>query len=487
MSNKVIVWLTLVVAVAMLIARWWYVVGIPPLNIGIPVVVVIAGLVYLAIDVLRRVVFSDIVATSIILITVLASTIISWSGFIKQNPTSFTLTTVGLFFTVILITVIRHNATLWKSWKEGLIGAVILFIGLFLLGITQPYGEWVWSSADQLHIAGTARSLLVFNFDLFHFQLGLPLLLAPFIMIANLWQVQDAHLLANLLNSMVLPVHIIIIVPLIIGLIVRTVADKYRVLYGAVAGMGLLAYRLFPPAFVPSRNEAIVPLGFYGLIYSPEIIGLLFVAIAVRVLYRLSWNPVVVGALAGITLWTSERHLLVVGPLLALLFTVPTKRMDALRTSVVAGLVMIPQLLYFRIFYKGWLFPNREYIWERHAERWVGAVENRYGFIPVELPERIDLAYLPTNLPQVLIGNWWWLTLFIGVIIAAFYILNRKWRLWVFCSIVVASHIILSTVYINIVVSWRYNFIVMPLVIAVTIAVTATLSRRYITKYKDRL
>jgi hypothetical protein len=102
---------------------------------------------------------------------------------------------------------------------------------------------------------------------------------------------------------------------------------------------------------------------------------LLLTAVGAYVLTRRTWSWLVLGVTIGSILAVHERHLLIAVPLMGLLFTLD--RRSALRTGLVAADFMVPQLVYFRLVYGGWLFPNRSHAWEKRTAAWTARANDR--------------------------------------------------------------------------------------------------------------
>jgi len=476
-----------IAAVALPVAHWWTVTGVPRWTLALASLVGLALFLALAVAVLRRVLVDTHhpLWRSVIVVscTSAAVTAASWAGVATTSTPPVALLAVGSVAAAIGVSLIRHHEGLWGAWLIGAPATLLLVGGVWaLVPGTPPLGELVWSTSDQTALANMTRLLLEFGFAPFYYMAGSSVVLAPAAFGVGAWNIPDAQVLANILNLLMLPSTVAVVVPVALGLCGRAVVGPGRratTATTAAIGAVLLAYAILPPDFVLERNAELVPLRLSGLVFGPEIVGLLFVAVAVAVLADPSrpWSPVLVGSLTGLAAISTERNLLLVLPFALLLLTVPGQRARIARAGAVAVAVVLPQLLYFRLRYDSWIFPNRHQPWaEERADRAVSLYSENYDF-PIE-GRPLDTAYLSTNLPATLAGNWWLLGLLVLGVAIAWSLDPRRWRLWAFCLGVSTALVLLSAAFINIVVSWRYNFLVAPLAaVPALAAVSMTWSR----------
>jgi hypothetical protein len=356
-----------------------------------------------------------------------------------------------------------------EVWLTGLPAVVVLVTVVVGVADTSAWPDLVWERADQIALTETAFSLLAGDANRFHYLLALPAGLAAIITVSGFSG--TAIDVANSLNLVLLPVTVGVIVPASFGLFGRSVVrGPSATVWATLLAIPTALYLAFPPDWVPERNAALVPLRLTGLVYAPEVLALLLAAIGAYVLARRTWSWTILGVTMGSIVAVHERHLLIAAPLVCLLFTLD--RRCAARTSLVAAACLVPQLMYFRLVYGGWFFPNRSHVWDQRTASWARRASDRYD-VGTDAPNRLDLAYVSTNLPDVLAGTWWlWLPAAVGFV-AALLLRRSDWRLWLFCGALTAVVVVSSAAYINLVVQWRYNFLAIPLMFLPGVAALA--------------
>jgi hypothetical protein len=92
---------------------------------------------------------------------------------------------------------------------------------------------------------------------------------------------------------------------------------------------------------------------------------------------------------------------------------------------------------------------------------------------------------LDTNLPQILVQNWWLYALLLAGVIGAFLIRPVQWRLWSYCISAALITLFMSAIWINIDVTWRYNWWIAPLS-AVPFAAVINMSTRFLLGRRGR-
>jgi hypothetical protein len=365
----------------------------------------------------------------------------------------------------------------------GLLAGLILFTD-----VSTDIGNLVWEGSDQTSYTLLSRQLLRFQFQDFYFLVGVPALLSPVTFLLMGLSHADALTFANAVNVVVFPIQIGVFLPLSIGLLARAASPMSRkpgFWTAGLVGAVFLTYITFPPAFVPERNARLVPLRLVGGVLGPEILGLLFIAVAVAVLAMplKQWDPVLVGSVLGVALISAERHWLLVAPFLILMFTLRSREHLPSKTMAVATAIAVPQFLYFRLAYGSWFFPNRTSVQLARIDERAVSYQDRYDF-PIS-GEALDISYLDTNLPQILVQNWWLYALLLAGVIGAFLIRPVQWRLWSYCISAALITLFMSAIWINIDVTWRYNWWIAPLS-AVPFAAVINMSTRFLLGRRGR-
>lgn len=384
-------------------------------------------------------------------------------------------------------------------WQLG--GAVVLWnvaLAAYLVvgPDLPPWGLLVWETSDQADFYEMSVSLLRGRFERFDYQLGMPALVAPASLLTS-HGVDDPTLPtgrgllagANLANTFLLPVFAIVVLPAFLWLVARAACHGIGVRARSVhvgVGMALTAvavhaYLLRPPDYVAARNASLVPRRVLGLVFSMEPLGFVALAAGLVVLARRdrTWSPAVVGLLAGLTATLSERFIPTILLFVAVLFAVRAQRRLAIRAAAVGFLAFLPQLLYFRLVYGGWWFPNRAVQWGvLRPALWSQTATERFGLPEGTIPRRVSLDYVATNGTDMLDAHGAVIVL-LAVSVAILLILHpRQWPLWLFCVGHIAVTGLLSAMYINIVVTWRYNTAALPAIALLVIAALAAVASR---------
>jgi hypothetical protein len=249
-----------------------------------------------------------------------------------------------------------------------------------------------------------------------------------------------------------------------------------RVGAGIVVAAGLVfAYALVVPPYVPDRHAGLVPRRLLGLVYGAEPLGYVALAGAMLVLARRDrpWNPVAVGLLTGLALTLHERFAPSAALFLVLLLVVQRAHWRRAPAAAAAALAaFLPQLLYFRLVYGGWLFPNRDAQWDNggDGEQWLVTARERFGLPRAEHPSRISVDYLGVNGADMLATYWPALVALVLAVVVLLWRRPRQWPLWLFCVGHIVLTALISGMYINVVVTWRYIGVVLPAVAVLLVA-----------------
>jgi hypothetical protein len=390
-------------------------------------------------------------------------------------------------------TSLRPRATWWQ-----LLGAIVVWNVVLAVYVTfgtdlPSWGVLVWEGSDQGALIRQTHALVHGDFGTFTYQIGLSVLLAPGAVLAEtaigvpplretIGGAPNSVTHANLVNTLFVPIYAVVVMPAVIWGVaqaaLRSVADRVtsaRVAVGAVlTAVIVVGYTWLPPDHVPARHADLVPRRLLGLVFSMEPLGMLALAGAMLLLARRddAWHAVPAGVVAGYMAMLSERFIPTVLLFIGLLLLMKAHRRRALIVAAVAFLAFLPQLLYFRFAYGGWLFPNRETQWvsQDKAAAWSEHTQARFGLAEGAEPSRMSLDYLATNGADMVQGHWPMLILLTVSLGVLCWRRPRQWPLWSFC----AGHIVIvglmSAVYINIVVTWRYNGIVLPAVALLVVA-----------------
>lgn len=445
------------VATAVLIWRWWVAVGIPPLPQAAVSAVAVATWLAVCTVILRRIIGNWPTAVLAVSIGSVVVAGVSAAGADSRLP-NVGLVAGGVVLATGMLAIASRSTTLWSAWKTGLPAAGVVVLAALAAAGWPDLSQLVWDGSDQDAIAAMLSSLLRLEFDTFYFTLGLPALLAPVGFALNGWETIDRHILAGAINLVVLPATVMVVLPTAIGLCVRAIRGRWRSALVVAAVMS--AYLLMPPGYVPERNAMLVPLRLSGLVYGPEVVGLIMIAVSVWMLARRRWDPILLGILAGLGAVTHERHALLLLPAALLLFTLGN-RYETVKTGLVAAAVTVPQVLYWRVVYGGWLLPNRMHVWEggRAADR-AEAYASRYNTAISGDP--VDSVYLAANLPQVTTGLLWLLVLAATAAVLLWLLDRSRWRVWAYTATVTLATVTVAAAWINLTVSWRYAWWAAP-------------------------
>lgn len=378
---------------------------------------------------------------------------------------SLVLLMSGAVLAGLMLWPVTSHRTLGEFWREGIPASILLLVALVAAGMASAgVQSFIWDGADQIEYAAIARKLLSYDFGRFYFLLGVPATLAPAALMLEGGQYADRLQYANAMNQLMLIPQLAVALPLAIGCLARSASGRlarWRIVGALGIALVMQAYLLLPPSYVPERNASLVPLRLTGAVIGPDVIGLLFVAVAAWALVRRTVNPVIVGVISGLTLMASERHVVLVVPLFLVLLTLPSERTKAFIASGLAAAVLLPQFLYFRLSYGSWVFPNRQAIQAQRVEDRITSYADQYDF--QISGEAFDWRYLPTNLERIVTENWWmWLLLLIGAVLA-FRFRREAWRAWLYAVGVSTLLLVISSGWINIVVTWRYLWWTAPL------------------------
>ncbi|MCP4382050.1 MAG: hypothetical protein GY798_11670 [Hyphomicrobiales bacterium] len=338
--------------------------------------------------------------------------------------------------------------------------------------------QLVWAEGDQRMYLRTANALVRGEYLETPYLLGLPTLLAPFSLAVD--AVDDATVEhANLVNRVLLPPFIGIVMPVIIALTARAISISVGMgrrvgatFVGATTTVLVLAaYVWSAPAFVTARSAELVPRRILGLVFAPETISLGLAACLVLLVARTgsqrkaTWNIWIVGLGCAFGVMVREYNAVLVLIAFVALATVPGGALRTFKTGAVAILGFLPQFLYWFFVYDSLFFPNRLVLWANGArpEHWRPAVLERYGW-DTERPPQVSTEYISTNL-----ADWWnsysWVLLGCAVLAVTLVALRpAQWRLWSVCTVAIWATVLYNSAYINIVVTWRYNQILMPFV-----------------------
>jgi hypothetical protein len=445
--------------------RWWSAASPPRSSIAVASVLGILIFVVFCVLLTRRLLAglpkAYLRSVQIVASVLIAFTLVSWVGFDWLFGFGGLLG-LGISFSLVTVFVIRHHRGAWEAWLVGIPAAAGLLAGLVLFtDVSTDIGNLVWASSDQGVYAGIADQLFRFRFGDFYYLLGLPALLSPVAFLLAAQSYADGLAFANAVNVVVLPLQIGIVLPLSIGLLARAASPMRRkpgFWTAGLIGAVFLCYLALPPGFVPERDARLIPLRLVGGVLGPEILGLLFLAVALAVLARPGekWDPVLVGSILGFAVVSAERHGLLVAPFLLLMLSLRNRYRLAAKTTAVAIAIAMPQFLYFKLAYGSWLFPNRTSLQLERIDIRAVAYQDRYDF-PIS-GEAFDVSYLDTNLPQIIFQNWWLYALLLAGVIVAFLMRPDHWRLWSYCLSVAFATVLMSAIWINIDVTWRYTW-----------------------------
>jgi hypothetical protein len=350
----------------------------------------------------------------------------------------------------------------------------------------------IWSGADQQRYFELTRDILAGRFRRTLYPPGTALVFAPMLLLIGGGKAQALNLaLVPLLSAGCWTA----IVYALTRAVESSVSDARRKLARAVTPVALAALVVIYVARSyggPLDNAYEVLRGsrrLFGLVFAPEPLQLLFVALSLGLVLRASrepgaFNPWFWGAFSGLMLAVAERSFFIVVPLFAVLATC---RGNFVRT-VFAGLgfsaVLLPLFAYFRLVYGAWLFPNRAQRWETRSERfWRERALERYGWDEVASPPQYSFTYFPSNFPAMF-GEYGW-ALVLALACTLFLLLRRREpsRAWLYACALLVLHFVLVLGYIGHTVSFRYFVIGVPalalLVSAALVELWALLGRRF--------
>jgi hypothetical protein len=268
--------------------------------------------------------------------------------------------------------------------------------------------DLVWDRADARHYKWLADSLLSGEFEKSSFQIGFPLLLAPFDLLSGTQHDRSLEA-ANALNPYSIVLLAGVVLPAAFCLIGATGAAILRDRRATVPiALGALAltfiYISLPPPYASGGDGHFQPLQMLGLVPAVEPLNLLYSALLCFAVARpRAIHPLALGAIIGFAAMVKETN-----PLLAAVFmvvyVVSTRDVFAgLRIAFAALVVYSVQLAYNAHVYGALLFPNRDRQWNdtRQAEGFGAFVEQRYD-LTITKPPRISAEYLPLNLREAL-------------------------------------------------------------------------------------
>lgn len=461
---------SLVLAVSCVVVTWRYALGEP----GWPETIA-AGASATALIVVSSLVAAQLLGFSrhrlcrsvrLVAYTVVLIALLSLLGIDGQSVA--TLFVLGVGGAAAALWVVHRHEGLRAAWQVGAPVTVPLLLGIVLLtGVSTDIGGLVWAGSDQGELASTTRDLLEMNSTTSYFGLGVPLLIMPAAFVVNAWEFVDRLALANTINVLLMPFHLLVVLPTCIGLLSRSVApDRRRLRTGtaALVALVLAAYLVFPPGFVPERNASLVPLRLMGAVFGPEVLGLVAISTAAVILSnpRRDWNPLLVGLILGVAGISHERHLLLIAPFVGLLLTVREKRLEAFKTIFYAGLIVGPQFAFWAIAQGSWWFPNRGSVW---SGAWASERSEEFSafFGQTIDGSAMGVGYLLTNLPIVIEGSLWLFFLFVVSLGAVAVMDPERWRLWSFCGAAGILSLLIASSWINVVATWRYLWWLAPL------------------------
>lgn len=392
---------------------------------------------------------------------------------------------IGLILARPLLGAVQASRRPRHLWWQLLAGVGVWNAGLALYVTVGPglpgWDELVWDTADQIGLFRYAVDLLEGEFGAFSYLLGVPMLLAPVALVTGfdgLGQVGSA----NLANTFVAPVQTAIVMPMFVLCVARAACraagvrpSAARVVAGMAVVTGLVfAYTMVTPGYVLERNADLVPRRVLGVVYGPGPLGFAALAAATLVLARCDrhWPVVPLGVVAGLVALLHERYLPTVLLFFLLVFLSSPRRWRVVAAAAVAVVTFSPQLAYFRGVYGGWLFPNRNAQWEAgdRLAMWGNVAHERFGLPADVRPPRMSLDYLPVNGADMLGAYWPVLVLTAAALLLLVWRRPNQWPVWALCGGHFAFVFLQSAMYINVIVTWRYNSLVLPVVAFVLVA-----------------
>lgn len=355
-------------------------------------------------------------------------------------------------------------------------GAAVIALGLLLAALWPqlgaPLGELVWAGSDQR--VYLRQSVALASGELVErYPPGMATLLLPFVLLADLGVAPtDPTGLppdlaeSRLLNLVMLPVSLVM-TALMLDVIARLgtrLANRgglrpFAISLAVVTAV-VLAYLALPPDFVPARNVELVPRRLTGLVFSYEpmlntVLAGLCLALLPRDRPAASRAPLVVAGLAVLAVSAREPVIALAGAFGLCLVSsragLPTAWRVAAGAAAFTGV-----LLGISAAGRGsGEVLGRGSVYDGELLREVA--EQRYDWTLQAPPPQLSPRYLLTNLgeqhplPALVLG-----TLLLATLVAV--VLQRgDWRPWAFLWAVAVVSLAVHGMWVNIVVSYRYN------------------------------
>jgi hypothetical protein len=360
-----------------------------------------------------------------------------------------------------------------------------LALALLLVLLWPRAGAWptdlVWEAADQRQYVLQGVGLTSGSLEE-RYPLGMALLLMPFVLLADAAITQPSSqtgLLVGLsetrlVNQVVMPVSL-----LVVALMLDVTARLATRLVGAsgarhfatalvLVTVVVAGYLLLPGEFVPERNAQLVPRRLLGLVFSYEpIVNLVLAGLGVALLPRerpvAAAAPVTVAGFAVLAIMLREP-------------TAASRRAGAVIAAAGAGFLAVA--LGISAAARGSV-SGRGDVYDGELLRPLAEV--RYGWDSPASPPQLSPAYLLTNLaeqsplPLVAVG---------AVLVAAVVVVlgrRQDWRPWAYLLAITLGSLAVHAMWVNIVVTFRYNFVlVVPMgasVAALGVTLASSLGR----------
>lgn len=355
--------------------------------------------------------------------------------------------------------------------------------------------EFVWQQADQRRYSAETCFLLGGGISSkAKYWMGTSLYLAP--AITRLWtpsvDCQDLRFV-QLLNVALLPLTLWLLVLSFRNIVCigqKLLGCKHAGLIAAITLFGTaLLYLLYIPDWMNSRNHVLGMRRLFGLVFAPESISLFCMSYLGLVLTRMKgcvsskfeWFSF--GLACAILLLLTERNVPIVACFGAILFLLRQEFRSRNFIYFVLGCLLFSVQLaasykQYGTFYGG----NRAHFWEsaKRSAVWAPVAKRIYPNIHLATLPQISHLYIKDNVKRFL----WWTILPAGALVVLNLIrqLFRRYKgesmlypeLFLFCVGVLFLQLLVSVMYINPSVTFRYNF---PLLLVYPVLVYLLFSR----------
>lgn len=395
------------------------------------------------------------------------------------NPLTAILFLLARVLTLVGLSVDFNADSLRSFLLAALVASLVQY--LFLMGYNGADWQGVlWPSTDARHYHWLSSSLVRFSPEKSYFQLGLPMVMAPFNYCQGTFLSRDYDLLQQL-NKPLLVLNAVVLFSWCWYLLAKT-ATKIKsssrpgvrtVTLASVLVFFLVwnyAYVIFPPSYASDRDVLFHPVMMLGFVPSVEILNALFAAMFVYLLVspdRVSgaWVGVTVGA----AILVKMTNVLIAGPFF--LFYVTRQRLwrsrRILEILVTSTAVYSMQLVYNAHAFGSVLMGTRQHQWSSaRAAKWADYA-NRVYDLDVAEAALLSFTYAKTNLAVILTEYKYVLVVF--VVAAAILVRREKQfrHVWWFCLLVVFLFIVFHSGFIRVGATFRYLHAVVPLVLLV--------------------